>query len=211
MDEIRFAMMIGSVVGLGYGLRVAGGRLAPKMALAPMLFLLTRWPVLITWVLGAGGMFALIASSAAANGKHPDMVVMGAISALCGLGVSALTVGPGFMIARMFAEKPLFALDDGETVESRRRGNHMLGNEARGGEILLTDRRLGFQPHRFNVQLDPWSVPFEAIHDVRTEGARLLLLDTEQGEEILVSEAPAQLAERIRAATGARTVPARTG
>ena len=54
-----------------------------------------------------------------------------------------------------------------------------LGREARGGSLLITERRLGFLPHRFNVQLAPWSLPLEQLRGVRTEGSRLLVLDTD--------------------------------
>lgn len=190
------------VVALGLFLRAAGGRLAPKMALAPMFFLLTRTPVLIAWALGAIGMYVLMAKGAAENNKTPDPMMMIGISAFCGIGFAALVVGPGFMIARSFAAKPEFLLEEGEIVQEKIAANHMLGREARGGVMVLTDRRIGFEPHRFNVQLDTWSVPRASVRGARREGSRLLLLETDRGEEIFVAAKPEAIAARVLGVNG---------
>lgn len=197
MELLPVLRLLVLVVALGLFLRGAAGRLAPKMALAPMFFLLTRAPVLIGWAIGAIGMYALMAKGAAENNKTPDPVFMAGISAFCGIGFAALVVGPGFMIARAFAPKPVLAIEDGETVLARIAANHMLGREARGGVLVLTDRRVGFEPHRFNVQLATWSVPRAAVRGAHSEGSRLLVLDTDRGEEIFVAAQPDALAARV--------------
>jgi hypothetical protein len=199
MDQnLRIGMLLALSGVLIWTMRQAAGRLAPKMAFAPLIFLLTRWPVLLCWALGSTGMFALLELSAAANGKDPSPLLSAGISLFCGVGVAALVVGPIWAIVRALAPKTRLELEDGEVVHYRTKANHMLGNEARGGELLITDRRLAFKPHRFNVQLDNWSAPLWAVHGVRAEGARLLLLDTDRGEEILVTPDPAKLAEELR-------------
>lgn len=179
-------------------LRSAGGRLAPKMVFAPLMFLVTRWPVLAAWVAGSAGMYALIASDAAANGKSPSESFLIGLSLFCGLGFAAMVVGPVWMIIRAFADKPTFELEEGEVVERTIRANHMLGNEARGGALLLTNRRIGFRPHRFNGQVDTWSVPREQLRRARPEGTRLLVLETDAGEEILVVPNPDRVAEKLQ-------------
>jgi hypothetical protein len=188
------------VVALALFLRASGGRVAPKLAIAPLLFLISRVPVLLGWVAGTLGMYILMSTGAAANGKTPDPWFMAGISAFCGLGFSALVVGPGFMIARAFAKKPEFPLEDREVIEESITANHLFGREARGGKLLITNRRLGFLPHRFNVQLDVWSMPLEQVRGAQPEGNRLVLLDTDQGEVIFVVMSPKLVVERLAAA-----------
>lgn len=197
VSSLRLILIL--IVGV-FLLRQAGGRLAPKMLIAPLVFLLTRVPVLAAWVVGAAGMYILMASEAAANGKTPSEGFLVGISLFCGLGFAALVVGPVWMIVRAFAPKPSFDLEEGEEVERTFPANHMLGNEARGGALLLTNRRIGFRPHRFNVQLDTWSIPREQLRQARPEGSRLLILDTDAGEQILVVPNPPRVAEKLRAA-----------
>ncbi|WP_223636662.1 hypothetical protein [Corallococcus sp. EGB] len=72
--------------------------------------------------------------------------------------------------------------------------NHFLNGEARGGRFLITDRRLGFRPHRFNVQLSTWSIRHDEIESVRHEGERLLVIGVRgaaKPEWLVVSDAAA--------------------
>jgi len=202
MPNLRIAMVFALIGCLLWAARQSAGRLAPKMALAPLVFLLTRWPVLLCWALGSAGMFALLELSAAANGKHPSLSLTAGISLFCGVGLAALVVGPIWALVRALGPKTTLELEEGEEVCFRAKANHMLGNEARGGELLVTDRRLAFKPHRFNVQLDNWSVPLGAVRSATAEGARLLLLDTHRGGEILVTENPRRLAAELRSRIG---------
>jgi hypothetical protein len=193
------AAAVGAVV---WATRQAAGRMAPKMALAPLLFLISRWPVLAAWAVGAVGMYVLLTTSAAANGKDPGLAFSAGLSLFCGLGFAALVVGPTWIVVRALAPKTTFELEEGETIRAKNKANHMLGREARGGELLVTDRRLGFRPHRFNVQLDNWSLPFDQILRTRVEGTRLVVLDTTAGEEILVAPDPDGLLEVVQAQIG---------
>lgn len=200
--NIRLILMAALVGSLVWSMRLAAGRMAPRMALAPLLFLTSRWPVLAAWAVGAIGMYVLLTTSAAANGKDPGIVLSIGLSAFCGLGFAAITVGPIWMLVRALAPKTSFEIEDGETIRAKNKANHMLGREARGGELLVTDRRLGFKPHRFNVQLDNWSLPFDQILRGRVEGTRLVVLDTTAGEEILVTPDPEGLLRVIQAHIG---------
>src|SRR5438477_357458 len=51
----------------------------------------------------------------------------------------------------------------GEEILYSIRANHFLGGEGRGGKLHLTAGRILFTPHRFNVQLDPWSATWESV------------------------------------------------
>lgn len=62
--------------------------------------------------------------------------------------------------------------DDGEVVLMHGPANHFKGIEAVGGRLLLTNRRLRFRSHAFNIQKHDESYPLEAIR--RVEPARSL-------------------------------------
>jgi hypothetical protein len=196
-------LMLFALAVLAWAMRQAAGRLAPRVAIAPLVFLITRWPVLLAWLFGSAGMFLLLTTSAAANGKDlsAQWPLTVGLSVFCGLGAAALAVAPIWGLARAFASSPVLPLDPDETVSFEVAANHFLGGEARGGKLLATDRRLAFRPHRFNVQLDTWSVPLADLAALRTEGARFLLVTTqgtsaERAEEHwLVVQHP----ERVRA------------
>lgn len=89
---------------------------------------------------------------------------------------AALAVGPVWAVRRAFVEAPTFALEPGEVLIDELAANHFLNGEARGGKALITSRRLGFRPHRFNVQLDTWSARLGAIEPSRVEGSRFLVV-----------------------------------
>ena len=201
MDVLDLLQPLGFAAALAFTLRAAGGKLAPRMAIAPLVFLLTRVPLLACSVVGIVGTYEMLTRAAAANGKSPELLPLLGVSVICGLGFAALVVGPVFFAMRLFAAKPVFVLDDGETILERFAANHMLGREARGGSLLITERRLGFLPHRFNVQLAQWSLPLEQLRGVRTEGSRLLVLDTDQGEALLVVMHPDRLASQLLSLT----------
>jgi hypothetical protein len=54
------------------------------------------------------------------------------------------------------ALRPKLALEpeQGEAIVNQERANHFLRDEGGGGTLFITDRRVMFLPHRFNVQLD---------------------------------------------------------
>jgi hypothetical protein len=199
----RLYWVIGLVWGLISLLRQTAGRLAPRAALAPLVFLITRWPVLLGWAVGATGMLLLLLPSSIARGRDSisDLAFMGGLSVLCGLGFAALTVGPIFCLVRAFSAVPTFELQPGEVVVRQVAANHFLKGEARGGKLLMTERRLGFLPHRFNAQLATWSAGYDQIESVRHEGERLLVISLRgsASPEWLVVENAAELEGRVAA------------
>src|SRR5262249_40925869 len=91
-----------------------------------------------------------------ANGRASteNALVLLALSPVVGLGIAVLTGLPGFMVLRALRPKNRFEPERGESIKSDVAANHFLRNEGRGGRLFVTDRRLVFVPHRFNVQLD---------------------------------------------------------
>ncbi len=195
-----FLILLGALAVM---MRQAAGRLAPRVAIAPLVFLITRTPVLIGWLVGAGAFAALLLPKAIAHGHDgpSDLLVLSGICALCGLGVATLTVGPGFFALRAFAAAPVVSLEPGERLLHDRMANHFLGGEARGGRLLVTSRRLAFRPHRFNAQLATWSVRLEEIADLRAEGDRFLVVALSGGaaEQWLVAWGARGVGEAVRA------------
>jgi len=200
------------VVCLAWLMRTAAGRLAPRVALAPLVFLITRKAVLAAWLLGAAGFFALMWSSAVANGKHPEdnVLLLGGLSIFCGLGVAALVVGPLFMAIRAMAAPPVLELAPGERIVKDVAANHFLGGEARGGRLLLTNERIGFRPHRFNVQLATWSARVHDVRKLEREGDRFLVVhvDGSAKPEWLVVQGRDAIADAVAAALERRDAPA---
>jgi hypothetical protein len=80
---------------------------------------------------------------------------------------------------------------DGEPILKQGPANHFLGAEGVGGWLYLTDRRLLFQSHRFNLQKHMLSVPLGQIKGVQAcataglipNGLRIV---TAEGEERFV-------------------------
>ena len=56
--------------------------------------------------------------------------------------------------------------EPGEQVVRKSRANQWRGAEAVGGQLLLTDRRLVFSPHRVNLNRDLFAVPITDIRAV---------------------------------------------
>ncbi len=206
MDDVRLFELIALFAGLFLVVQRAGGRLGPRMVFAPLVFLATRKPVIIGWALGSIGMLVMIALSAQANGKDPfaNIPLLVGLCLFCGGGVPALTVGPAFMLLRARVPAPVVALEPGEHLVEELAANHFLAGEARGGKLLLTDRRLAFRPHRFNVQLDTWAARLDDVVGVRTEGTRMVLVATKDGAEAwFVTMSPRDVAAKIDARTRA--------
>jgi hypothetical protein len=178
MGSARTIMMLLLPVALLWGMRYAAGRLSPKVGIGTLFFLLSRKPVLWLTIVGTGACLAVLLPGAMAKGKDGlgDMLLLAGISFMCGGGFAAIIVAPIWAIMRASGPTPVFELEDGESLLHESAANHFLAGESRGGKVLLTDRRLGFRPHRFNVQLDTWSVPREAITRLEREGAYFLLV-----------------------------------
>lgn len=188
----------------------AAGKLRSRALFAPLLFLATRRPVLIGWGVGTAGLLAYLWSGARAHGHDTPvtLLVLCLLSAYCGLGFSGLIIGPPFMIARALQPVRPFSPEPDETVLLRWFVSHFLRGEARGGTLLLTNRRLVFNPHRFNVQLASWNVPLDEIKALGFEGTRMLLVERRGQSEAdwLVVREPRQVAEGIASAAG-RGIP----
>lgn len=203
MSNVRALMFVGLVLALAWAMRQAAGKLAPKAGIGALFFLVSRWPFLIAWIAGAAVVIGLLLPGAVAKGKDSlgDFATLAGIAVLCGGGFAALAVGPVFMLARAFTAPPTLELEPGEEIRAEMSANHFLHGESRGGHVLLTDRRLAFRPHRFNVQLDTWSANLEHIHELAQEGTRFLVLtvgDRRETEWIVVSD-PASLTKKILA------------
>jgi hypothetical protein len=200
--DLRLLKLLAVFVAVFVLVARSSGRLAPKVAIAPLVFLATRKPVIIAWAIGTIGMLALVITSAQANGKDPydNLPLLVGLSLFCGGGVAPLTVGPVFLFLRARTPAPVLELEPGERLVEALSAGHFLGGESRGGKLHVTDRRLVFVPGRFNVQLDPWSVRLEDVTGVRTEGTRMVLVATKDGAEAwLVAMSPRDVAAKIEA------------
>jgi hypothetical protein len=184
-DLLHLRLVLGFSAALVLFVRSASGRLAPRAALAPLVFLVTRWPVLLAWSLGMLGFATLMVNGAVEHGKDPmaNLGLLLGVSLLSGGGIAVMVVGPVFFAMRAFATAPAVPLEAGESLLRELPANHFLRGEARGGKLLITDRRLAFRPHRFNVQLDTWSMPLAELAKADPVGTRLLVLHDRAGAE----------------------------
>lgn len=173
-------LLVAALALLAWSLRRASGKLAAKAAFGPLLFLVTRRWVIVGWVVGASACFAWLMPMALAHGHGApaDYLTMAGVSLLSGGGFGFIAVGIPFLVLRAASAAPQVALEPGEEVLYRCAGNHYLAGESRAGRLLFTNRRVCFQPHRFNVQRAPWSVRLEQIQSMATEGTRFLVLTT---------------------------------
>jgi hypothetical protein len=167
-----------------WSLRRVVGRIGPRFVIAPVIFLATRWPVLIVSAAAATGMFLLLISSAIAHGHDTlhDFAELGGIALLCGGGLAMFLVGMPFFLVRAFTRAPAFELEMDERVLDERAANDFLGGEGRGGKLMVTTRRLVFRPHRFNVQLDLFSVRLDEVRSLEVAGDRFLVVGTGPGK-----------------------------
>lgn len=185
MSANRAVLFVLALSVIVWSLRRASGRLAPRAAFAPIAFLATRWPVLIGTCVGALAWLWILIPPMIAKGRDTpqNYAMMLGISVLCGAGAALMVVGPIFFLSRLFVRVPDAPLETGEAVVRELAANHFLGGEARGGKLLVTTRRLLFRPHRFNVQLAPWSTPLGSIVRVEPEGQRMLLVHVDGARE----------------------------
>jgi hypothetical protein len=111
----------------------------------------------------------------------PFGLIMGVFCALRGpiplgwvFGLAGLASGVVFgILMAAFAEwqRSRFTREDpchqGERLLKQGPANHFRGWEGVGGWLYLTDRRLLFRSHRFNVQRHELSIPLDAILEAR--------------------------------------------
>ncbi len=67
-------------------------------------------------------------------------------------------------------------IDENEAVLKTGGSNHIVKNEGVGGKPVLTDRRLIFTSHKFNVQNHRFEIPIDEVLGYRDWG---LVLDTD--------------------------------
>ena len=149
-----------------------------------MLFLLRQRLVLFPAIVASIVWGLLLVGMTVDHGKGtPETIAtMVVVSIVCGLGTTVIVVGPAFMIYRHSrTANPVYAIEPGEVKLFVALANHMLDGEARGGRLIVTDRRIGFRPHRYNVQLETWSTPFDAVRAVRDRLPTYVLLDLHDG------------------------------
>jgi hypothetical protein len=65
-------------------------------------------------------------------------------------------------------------LQPGEAVVREGRANLQRGIESAGGHLYLTDRRLIFESHRFNVQRGATEIPLADVAEVRKAWTKFL-------------------------------------
>jgi hypothetical protein len=101
-------------------------------------------------------------------GGYVPALLAGALSgSLFGAALSALRASDRLKPAT----KPL--LNDGEEVAWEGPANHFKGLEAVGGRLVLTNERVLFASHAFNVQTHEWAVALQDVLEaepVRTLG-----------------------------------------
>jgi hypothetical protein len=199
------ARAISSVVMILISLRLAAGGLARRALAAPLVFLVTRWPVLIVWAFASSGILAAWLPRMILQGHDSlfDVLRLGAISLAYGFCAPPLVVGPIFFLVCAVRTAPTFPLEAGERVVEELSANHFLNGEARGGKLLLTTRRLGFRPHRFNVQRATWSVTTADIRELTIEGTRLLVVHTSRATapEWIFVKRPERVVEKLKRGT----------
>lgn len=210
---LRVAILVISVVGLLVFMRRAAGRLAPRVAFAPLAFLVTRVPVLVVWALGAVGWLVVLVPQALAKGHDSagNLVSLFLIALLSGGGVAVMVVGPVFMVLRAFAPPPVFALERDEELVFEAPAAHFLDGEARGGKLVVTSQRIGFRPHRFNVQLAVWSMKKADVAEVTLEGTQLLVVRSRAGGPdawLTVTGRGEALARQVRTLVSSNAEPA---
>lgn len=162
-------------------------------------------PGLLASVVVFGGLLHLAMDNGEADAEA--VVTLALLSPLVGFGFAVLTALPGFFLVRLIgAPKRVFEPEADEALLEDRAANHFLGREGRGGRLYLTDRRLVFLPHRFNVQLEPVELSLSAIREVGwrrvTSGRGLTMsttveVETEDGTEVFVVGDAEALAARI--------------
>ena len=201
MPDLRIALLIFALIALAWSMRKAAGKLAPRVAFAPLVFLATRWPVAAAWILGTLGWLTVLVPPMVARGRDSpsNLATALAISVLCGGGVAAIVVGPAFIAVRAFTHSPEVPLESGEELLIEVLANHFLAGEARGGKLRVTSRRLVFRPHRFNVQLSPWAVKLENIKRFEVEGEKFLVIHLKDAGDPhwLVVKGPSSLADFV--------------
>jgi len=177
------------------------GKLAPKAALDSLVFTITRWPVAVALAVGGAGILLLLLLAALGRGQvsPPDLLRVAWQTLVGGLTFAAVAAGVPFLLLRAGVAPPELALDPGEVLVQERKGRHFLRGENRWGQLLLTNRRIGFRPSRFNVQLSPWSMRLDDIRSVRVEGECLVLIEGQAPTppEWLVAVDGRKMAEQI--------------
>lgn len=158
----------------------------------------------------AGAIFVWLAAQ---NGRPLSQIVLaGFIGAFSGVVFVGLCSLFAWFIGRVREGPP--ARPDmllGEEPLAEVRANHFAGEEARGGRLLLTSKRVIFQPHRFNSNRAPVVLELGGIDEVRALPPEQLALVVSGRVHHLVVATPrdgelealtSQLESRVRAAKG---------
>lgn len=102
----------------------------------------------------------------AATLEPPEPLSLGlkiGLSLLFGVGPAALIALFWTMARGLFIPKPELLLQADEVLVGHTAANHRIGAEMRGGRIFVTNHALHFVPHRFNVQVDTASMPWDQV------------------------------------------------
>jgi hypothetical protein len=96
-------------------------------------------------------------------------VIISIISALIGGALSGLLFGwilALFVNAKLWTKGTKIDIDAGETILFDTGANHFKGAEAVGGKLYLTNKRLVFKSHKFNIQNHELSINLFEIDKV---------------------------------------------
>jgi hypothetical protein len=172
------------------------------------------------WMVGpalvalAGIGVALAMMSRSESVRTEDLSVLAVFAPIVAFGFAALTGLPGFMLVRLFRTPLPVEAPDGEREIERWSANHFLGDEGRGGKLLLSEGTLLFVPHRFNVQLSELRIPLRAITSVAWRKivqpasglvvAGTVVVEAGGAEQTFVVRDAEAVAERIEKALPAR-------
>ncbi|MFT5583380.1 MAG: hypothetical protein ACI9VR_000958 [Cognaticolwellia sp.] len=108
------------------------------------------------------------------------------LSLLFGVVPAALIALFWTMARGLFLPKPQLELQNGEVLVGHAAANHRVGMEMRGGRIFATSHALHFLPHRFNVQQDAASMPWDQVRLVD-------LIQTPMGSKLTLHNAATQM------------------
>lgn len=138
-------------------------------------------------------------------GFRSGNLILGAVSGLAGGVLFGVAIG-----AFVRRQTENFTAQDptapGERLLKQGPANRLLRGESVGGFLYLTDSRLLFRSHTYNVQVHEWSIPLAGIRDVQPSMTAVVIpnglrLVTTDGEERFVVDDRKGWAKAILAAT----------
>lgn len=121
------------------------------------------WPAIVATI--AICAFFVVTSLERGRFSGDTLLLLALIGPPCGFGAAVLTGFPAFFLKRLLIDGVTSEVA-GDVTLWEAKANHFLGDEGRGGRILLTATHLVFIPHRYNFQLDTVALPLDDITSV---------------------------------------------